>query len=222
MFVFLFLGWQLWLNDVIVGAEQNMQAVKLGQTFTRQASPLGVPVPVPSAGFGVPVITAVGAPDEKFATVYIPRFGADYVRTVAEGVDTRVALKSGIGHYPGTQMPGEIGNFALAAHRTTFGAPFSRIASLELGDKIYIQTADGWYIYSFRSMEYVRPTSVAVTAPVPQQTGIRPADRVLTMTSCNPQLSAVERIVAYSIFDSWQPLSAGVPDAVKALAEGKV
>ena len=27
----------------------------------------------------------------------------------------------GVGHYPGTQMPGEVGNFAVAAHRTAYG-----------------------------------------------------------------------------------------------------
>ena len=31
------------------------------------------------------------------------------------------------------------------------------------------------------------------------------------MTSCNPRFGAQERIIAYSVFDSWQPLSAGPP-----------
>ena len=38
----------------------------------------------------------------------------------------------GIGHYPGTKMPGEVGNFAVAAHRTTWGKPFNRIAELHV------------------------------------------------------------------------------------------
>lgn len=85
-------------------------------------------------------MSAMVAPDHPFATVFIPRFGADYARTVSEGVDTAVALRAGIGHYPGNQMPGQLGNFAVAAHRTTFGAPFNLIATLRVGDKIFCPT----------------------------------------------------------------------------------
>ena len=50
-----------------------------------------------------------------------------------------------IGHYDGTQMPGEVGNMVLAAHRTGWGSPFVDANKLELGDSIYVETADGWY-----------------------------------------------------------------------------
>ena len=244
LFAFAFLGWQLWLNDIIVGSAQKDQAVVLSQKFLRTAPPatpkLSAPdgaasddesvatgsgsqtnAGMPAGQTDSPVVAIAAGKDQKFANLYIPRFGDDYVRTIAEGVDTGIALRSGIGHYPDTQMPGEMGNFALAAHRTTYGAPFNRIATLQLGDKIYVQTADGWYTYLFRSMEYVRPNGIAVTAPVPQRTGVSALERIMTMTSCNPQLSAAERIVAYSVFDSWQPLSAGAPEPVRVLAEGR-
>ena len=54
-------------------------------------------------------------------------------------------------------MPGEPGNFAVAAHRTTYGKPFNRIADLRLNDPIVIETQDGWYTYRFRTLEYVTP-----------------------------------------------------------------
>ena len=223
VFVFLFLGWQLWLNDVIVGNEQNSDALAFGQELGIP----DVPAPTPSGStapvdYGDPVVTAVAGSTERFANVYIPRFGADYVRTVAEGVGTADVLRTGIGHYPGTQMPGEIGNFAVAAHRTTYGAPFNGIADLQVGDRIYVQTADGWYTYSFRTMEYVRPTGIEVLEPVPQQPDVAPTGRIMTMTSCNPKLSAAERIIAYSVFESWQPASAGPPSEIAALATSGV
>ncbi len=240
VFIFLFLGWQLWLNDLVVGNAQRDDALALSRDFAADA-----PAPSPSpeddspgedspgedgpeddgdgsapGGFGEPVVAPVVAAETTFANIYIPRFGADYVRTVSEGVGASTVLRRGVGHYPGTQMPGEVGNFALAAHRTTYGAPFNRIASLQVGDRIYVQTADGWYTYVFRSLEYVRPTGVGVLEPVPQSPGLAPTDRVLTMTSCNPLLSAAERIVAYSVFESWQPASVGAPDEVGELAGG--
>lgn len=228
VFVFLFLGWQLWLNDLILGNEQREDALALSQSFADDPTPDVTPEPSVSSGpevtpgtddFGDPVVSSVASVNKRFATIYIPRFGPDYVRTIAEGVSASTVLKTNIGHYPGTQMPGEVGNFAIAGHRTTYGAPFNRIAELQVGDKIYIQTADGWYTYVFRSMEYVLPTGVGVLDEVPQNAGVSATDRVMTMTSCNPLLSAAERIIAYSVFDSWQPTSAGAPDEIRSLAE---
>jgi sortase A len=220
--VFLFLGWQLWLNDLIVGAEQNKAGTALGQSWDT-ASPIHQhPISVPETNFGDPVVALAPGDALKFAVMYVPRFGADYARSVSEGVETATVLdKNGIGHYPGTQMPGQIGNFAVAAHRTTHGAPFKQLATLQVGDKIYVQTQDGYYTYDFRGLEYVRPTGVGVLDPVPQFAGIAPADRVLTMTSCNPMFSAAERIIAYASLESWQPISAGAPAAISAAVTAK-
>ena len=218
--VFLFLGWQLYLNDLVVGSEQNNQAIALGQTF---GSNVPVNPAAPTTDYGVPAVSpAPAAETTKFANVYIPRFGADYVRTISEGVNAENVLKTGVGHYPGTQMPGEIGNFAVAAHRTTHGAPFHEIMTLQPGDKIYVQTELGWYTYIFRTVEYVKPSAIDVLMPVPQAPGVAATDRVMTMTSCNPLLSAAERIIAFSVFDSWQPTTAGPPAAIAKLAQGGV
>ena len=105
----------------------------------------------------------------------IPRFGADYAWQIAGGVTRARTLDPiGIGHYPGTPMPGDVGNFALAAHRTTWGAPFNRIAELHVNDAIVVETAEGWYTYRFRTLEYVTPSEVEVLLPVPQVEGAPP------------------------------------------------
>lgn len=218
--VFLFLGWQLWLNDIIVGAAQDKAGIALGKSWGESASPTHEHAV--KKDYGDPVVPATQKNATRFAVMYVPRFGADYARSIAEGVGTGDVLDKGeIGHYPNTQMPGEVGNFALAGHRTTHGAPFNLIATLRVGDKIYIQTADGYYTYDFRGLEYVRPTGIAVIDSVPQNPGATPVDRVLTMTSCNPKLSSAERIIAYAVFDSWQPASAGPPAAIAASLSAK-
>ncbi len=221
VFVFLFLGWQLWLNDLVVGAEQNSEALDFGRELGITAAPPTETEPTEPAGNGEPVITAAAESGARFANIYVPRFGADYVRTVAEG-EGDLLLRTNIGHYPDTQMPGEVGNFAVAAHRTTWGAPFNKIADLRVGDRIYVQTADGWYTYTFRSMEYVVPEGVEVLEPVPQQPDVPATGRIMTMTSCNPINSAAERIIAYSVYDSWQPASAGPPAEIAALVQSVI
>jgi sortase A len=120
----------------------------------------------------------------------------------------------GIGHYSGTDMPGQVGNFAVAAHRTTYGKPFNRIADLRLGDAIVVETKDGWFVYRFRTLEYVRPNAVDVLLPVPQQDGVTASTAYLTMTSCSPMYSLTERIVAYSVFESFTPRASGPPSAL--------
>jgi sortase A len=212
--VFLFLGWQLWLNDLVVGGQQQTEALELRQQWGPEAE---APAPADTAAFGEPLVSEVPADRERFANLYVPRFGADYVRPIGEGVGTRAVLNTiGVGHYPGTQMPGEVGNFAIAAHRTTHGAPFNRIAELRVGDPIVVETADGWYTYRFRTLDYVRPSGVEVLRPVPAVRDAEATDRVITMTSCNPMFSDAERIVAYGVFDSWRPRSAGPPAEVSA------
>ncbi|HAM25165.1 MAG TPA: class E sortase [Microbacteriaceae bacterium] len=220
--VLLFLGWQLWLNDLIVGGDQNRAGVALAHNWDG-GTPTRAPVaPAVTPDYGDPAVAAAPKAAVKFAVMYVPRFGADYARSISEGVGTTEVLdKNGIGHYPGTQMPGAVGNFAVAAHRTTHGAPFKLLATLRVGDKIYVQTQGGYYTYDFRGLEYVRPTGVGVLDPVPQAAGVTPTDRVLTMTSCNPMFSAAERIIAYSVLESWQPTSAGPPTAILATVTAK-
>lgn len=213
----LFLGWQLWFNDLVVGAQQGSAAVELQERWMNgvaepgdTAEPPGDAAEPPAEGTG-------------FAILHVPRFGADFSRVIGEGVGTAEVLNRadlGVGHYPGTQMPGEVGNFAIAAHRTTWGAPFQKLAELQLGDRIYVQTEDGWFTYAYRSIEYVRPEAIGVVGPVPQHPGVQATDRMITLTTCNPLLSSAERLIAYGVLESWQPASAGMPEELAAMREG--
>ncbi|NYJ20989.1 class E sortase [Glaciibacter psychrotolerans] len=222
--VLLFLGWQLWWNDMIMANAQTNSATDLSQNWIQQSQITAKPVdpttpPAEPQDFGEPVVATPPAETETFAVMYVPRFGADYHRTIASGVGTNVlnSSRSGIGHYPSSQMPGEVGNFAVAAHRSANGGALHLIHELQLGDAIYVQTADGYYTYRFRDLEYVQPTAVDVIGPVPGQPEMAPVDRFITLTTCNPFYSTAERIIAYGVFESWQPLSAGAPTELASI-----
>lgn len=213
--VLLFIAWQLWWNDMIVAGEQSKAAAEISTNWIaedrKSRNPDAAP-PTP-ADYGDPVVSAVPATADPFAVLFVPRFGAEYHRTVAEGVGSGVlnSTRLGIGHYPDTQMPGEVGNFAVAAHRSAYGGGMHLINELQLGDAIYVQTAKGYFTYRFRDLEYVAPTRVDVLEPVPGAPGAKAKDRIITLTSCNPLYSTDERIIAYGVFESWQPTSAGPP-----------
>ncbi|MEQ1736933.1 MAG: class E sortase [Rhodoglobus sp.] len=219
--VLLFLGWQVWLNDIVVGTQQQSQAVEQSQTWDRGEA--SAPAPVNRVDPGPPIVLASAPGDDvQFANLIIPRFGADFSRPVLEGVSVTGALADGIGHYPGTQMPGDIGNVALAGHRTGWGAPLADIDKLMVGDSVYLETADGWYRYVFRTFAYVMPTAIDVLEPVPETPGAAPTDRILTLTSCNPKLTAAERIIAYSVFDTWYPRAGGPPPELAPVVTASV
>lgn len=228
--VMLFLGWYVWLNDIITGSAQQDAAQEIQEQlradFERDrgsAEPEPEPVdPETPRDPGEPVVGTAPPEGEAFGALIVPRFGEDYVRTIASGVDLQTVLNNsrlGVGHYMETQMPGEVGNFALAAHRTTYGAPFADIAELRAGDNIYVETREGWYEYSFRNLEYVWPTAVQVLEPVPQAPQVEASDRILTLTSCNPRFSAAERIIAYAVFETWYPREDGPPAEISGLTE---
>ncbi len=220
----LYVGWQLWIGDLIYGAQRNAAGQEISEEWAQEyvapapseTAPTETEAPDAEPPVAVePVILPEPADAEVFGIMHIPRFGADYQVPMAGGVSRARTLDPiGIGHYPGTKMPGEIGNFAVAAHRTTYGKPFNRIAELHVNDAIIIETADGWYTYRFRTLEYVTPSEVEVLLPVPQVQDAPPGSRYITLTSCSPMFAMTERIVAYGVFESFTPRADGAPAAL--------
>jgi sortase A len=138
------------------------------------------------------------------AMIRIPLFGRRYHYAVVEGVDDR-SLREGPGHYPGSAMPGEIGNLVIAGHRTTYGAPFGRLDELHRGDAIVIDTRDARYTYTVTSKRVVRPSQVDVIASVPGNPGIRPTQALITLTTCHPRYSARQRLVVVGVLAAEEP-----------------
>jgi len=83
---------------------------------------------------------------DGFAKLYVPSFGADYVFTVVEGTDPD-DLYIGPGHYDGTQLPGQQGNFTVAGHRVSNGSPFNDLGLLASCDAVVVETQDDWFVY---------------------------------------------------------------------------
>jgi sortase A len=216
--VLLFLGWQLWLNDFIAGGKQTQEATTLGQDWSRSS---GGSSDKPSDP-GTPIVRKEPATNTKFAILIVPRWGNTWQRPIAQGIGVADVLDTiGVGHYPGTQMPGEIGNFAIAGHRLAYGHAMRDVYLLRVGDPIYVETRDGWYRYVFRNLHYVLPNAIQVLQPVPEQPGVKPTERYITLTTCNPFYSTAERIAAYGLFDRWYPRAEGPPPELAALTATK-
>lgn len=102
----------------------------------------------------------------------IPRIGLSSI--VEQGADSRV-LRESVGHIPGTALPGQDGNIALAAHRDTY---FRHLSELKPGEKIIFHSISATYTYDVVSTRVVQPTDTAVLAETNVPT--------LTLVTCYP------------------------------------
>ncbi|TLM83863.1 class E sortase [Pseudarthrobacter sp. NamE2] len=213
----LFVAWQLWWTNVESDARQSEVIKEFAQDLgsAAPAAPAEA-APAPTGDFGEPVVGSAPGHAGTIGIMYIPRFGPNYTRPIVQGTTSDVLDTLGLGHYANTAMPGAVGNFAVAGHRQTHGAVLDNIHTLVPGDKIYVQTKDGYYVYVFRNNQIVMPDRTDVLEPVPTLPGVTPTERFLTMTSCNPRFGAEERIIAYALLDSWRPASAGPPEEIAA------
>ncbi len=129
------------------------------------------------------------------ARLEIPSIGVD--NYVVAGVE-KSDLKKGPGHYPETPLPGQLGNAAIAGHRTTYGQPFYDIDQVTPGDEIIVTTPAGRFVYIATGQQIVGPNDYQVVATTD------PTIATLTLTSCHPRYTARERIVITSELDPTQ------------------
>jgi sortase A len=109
------------------------------------------------------------------------------------------------GHVPGTQWPGQLGNFAVAGHRVTAGNPFWSLPSLENGDLIYIETRLNDYTYRVIGKQMVAPSDTAVLDPVPGHPRQRPARRLITLITCDPAWTGTHRVIVTGVLVAARP-----------------
>jgi sortase A len=124
--------------------------------------------------------------------VVVPRLGLRSI--VREGADENT-LRRAVGHVPSTQMPGEVGNSAIAAHRDTL---FRALKDIKLGDRVSFESPQGTFDYRVISTKIVKPSDVSVLEPQGNQ-------KLLTMITCYPFYyvgSAPKRFIVTAQLDS--------------------
>lgn len=203
--VLLFVAYELWWTGLTTRHEQHRLLTQIHLTWSKPPTLTG-----PKLGDGIAILR-------------IPRLGKKYAFVIVEGTSTDDLIK-GPGHYPGTAMPGHVGNFAVAGHRTTYLHPFYDLNKLKSGDPIVLETRNRWLTYTVENIpgttakgqEIVSPTQVQVAFPVPDQDNPdkRPTQKALTFTSCNPRYSAAQRIVVHALLTDNRPKSDGIPFAL--------
>jgi len=213
LLLFGFVAYQLWGTGIETARAQDSLGNEfeelLAATPATEAAPTdSIPVdstpvdPTDSTPVGPTVEVTPPAPEivmapivegDAIARIELPRIGIDKI--VVAGVEKN-DLKKGPGHYPETPMPGQLGNAAIAGHRTTFGQPFFDVDKMQTGDEIVVTTLAGRFVYRVTGQEIVSPSDYQVIATTD------PTRATLTLTSCHPKYTARERIIVYAELDA--------------------
>jgi len=143
-------------------------------TLSRQVTQPIAPPPDPRAAEDNPALGRIS----------IPKVGLD--AELQEGIRL-TTLDRGPGHWPGTAMPGQIGNVVVAGHRTSHGAEFRHLDSLAPGDEVIFTTDAGVHTYLVTGTQIVTPDAIWITDPTDTPTA--------TLFACHPLGSTAKRIV---------------------------
>lgn len=214
LFLLLFLVWQLWWTSF-----------KLESAVSSEIAAFREDNPPASDGYtsmqrtdDPPQIGEIGD-GEIYALLHVPRWNFR-VMPIAQGTTHYVLDNGWAGHYVETQQAGEIGNFAIAAHRRTYMNNFRRIDTLEDGDPIVVETDQAWLVYHVTGREIVNPSDTRVILPVPNQEGVTPTERIMTMTTCHPEFGNAERFIVWSTMSYWVPKAEGIPEILRGEPAG--
>jgi LPXTG-site transpeptidase (sortase) family protein len=149
-----------------------------------------------------PVDPYAPTPEVRVGHIEIPAIGVS--EPLRSGV-TLTSIDRGPSHWPGTALPGGLGNVVVAGHRTTWTQPFHDLDLLRPGDELVFTTAEGRFVYVLERTEVVTPDRVDIVDQRYQRTA--------TLFACHPKGSAAFRIVGHFRFSGLRPAPIGVRGA---------
>jgi LPXTG-site transpeptidase (sortase) family protein len=194
----------LWGHTDDVRAAQRLLAERFDASERHAAHPDGV-----SDRNNRPAARRAPAPPlpgYPVARMDIPRIGEKWL--VVEGIKEKF-IADAPGHYPGSAMAGEVGNFVVIGHRAK--GLFWDLDKLQPGDPIVVQARQRWYVYHVVERKVVPPRAMEEIAPVPGQPRAMPTKATLTLSTCEPRLGNSKRLVVHADLVRSQPTSDGYP-----------
>lgn len=130
------------------------------------------PVPAEANRRKIESLGTVGREGSPLGQIEIRTIGLTAM--ILEGTEDGT-LRRAVGHIPGTALPGQAGNIAIAGHRDTFFRP---LRNIHKDDEITLTTLNGSYRYRVDSTKVVGPEEIGVLYDSD--------DAILTLVTCYP------------------------------------
>ncbi|MFW2334476.1 sortase [Ilumatobacter sp.] len=156
-------------------------------TTTSTTTTLVVQAPTAPQPIAPPTDVYADEPVIDVGSIAIPKLDVDM--TMYEGIRLST-LDYGPGHWPGTAMPGQVGNVVVGGHRTSSHRVFRNVDQLVAGDEIIFRDDAGEHTYHVNRVEIVDPTAIWIVDPTETATA--------TLFACHPPGSTTQRIVVFA------------------------
>ncbi len=106
-------------------------------------------------------------------------------------------LDENLSHFPGTALPGEVGNAFITGHSVlpqfadpkNYRAIFSKLPELEVGDTVKVESDGKKFEYVVQYKKIIDPKDLSVLAP------ISAGGKNLTLMTCVPPGTSLQRMV---------------------------
>jgi sortase A len=195
LLMFAFVGYQLWGTGIQTAQAQNNLEDQFNDLLSATTTTTAVAAPstsvdpeASSTTSTIPMAVDRNLPNGTvLGKLQIPKIGLDWYYVEGVGLGD---LKKGPGHFKETPMPGQLGNAAIAGHRTTYGHPFYKLNDLQPGDLVTTITLDGTFVYQVTDKLIVKPADYGKVIPTRN-----PDIATLTLATCHPVYTARERLI---------------------------
>jgi sortase (surface protein transpeptidase) len=136
--------------------------------------------------------------NDVIGEINIPSLGTDLVIEIRDDgnanpadIESQILQPLHAQHYHDTELPGQVGNMVIGAHRGYEDAGFDKLyENLKPGDKAYIKTIDGYYTYTYHgAMIVVDGTNGNMVRPAGNGNMYSDVPSDVTQVATQPSLS---------------------------------
>lgn len=186
----------LWTFSTLPSLTQKVDKAPIpkGQVLKLNDQNIDVQIKEDSDGFSFFTTSFVPQgkrPQEFF--ISIPKMEIEKAITKVDSLN----FYDNLSHFPGTALPGEAGNVFITGHSVlpqfanpkNYGAIFTKLPELEIGDVVYVELEGKNYTYVVQYKKIVDPKDLSVLKPISRDA------KNLTLMTCVPPGTSLKRMV---------------------------
>jgi len=198
-FAVIFATWPVivWNSDLMPKLSSTVQAAPIPEKKVLSVgASLGGDVQVAKDADGFSYFTTDFKPSQKRPSEFYLSVPKMKIEDAVVKVDSNT-FEENLALFPGTAIPGEVGNAFITGHSTLpqfndpkdYKAIFTSLPNLEIGDTVYAKVDGKTYVYLVQYKKVVDPKDISVLAPIAK------GAKTLTLMTCVPPGTSLKRLI---------------------------